>query len=70
MGTFRKDGAGHFHVLAKRREMESMKDQLADYFAFIDELKANPMPGTLKLRIKHLTVEPVDWEQGRGYSKF
>ena len=43
--------------------MQQIKNQFADHAAFIAALKANPMPGTLKLRIKHLTQQPNDWNR-------
>ena len=61
MSTYRIDGAGHCHITAQRREMEGMKNQFANNFDLIAHLKANPLPGTLKLRIKHLSQPPNDW---------
>ena len=61
MGNYRKDAAGNVHILTQRREMQQIKNQFANHADFIAHLKANPMPGTLKLRVKHLTQQPNDW---------
>ena len=62
MGTYRKDAAGHIHILAQRREMQQIKNQFNNESEFIAHLKAHPLPGTLNLRIKHLTHQPRDWD--------
>ena len=62
MGTYREDSAGHVHILAQRREMQQIKNRFNDHAEFIAHLQENPMPGTLKLRIKHLTLKPRDWD--------
>ena len=47
--------------MAKIRELKDDMDQFGSHAEFSNFLKTNPVPLNLKLRIKHLTHRPADW---------
>ncbi len=60
MGTYRLERAPHYHLLARRLELESLKPQLTpeEYFRL-----ARQMPQELPIYVRHMTQMPGEWNE-------
>jgi hypothetical protein len=65
VGTYRTKRAPHYHVLARRRELEELKVTFDDPEEFSQALREKP--SNLQMFWKHIKEAPKQWRETVGH---